>query len=197
MLHEMWNRLAAALLFGLAANMDNVSIGFAYGVKGRRIGWWSNLLIAIITTGITLTALTAGMAIRRTLPPKLPDLMGGSLLLVLAAWYFWADRGSTVSAPLDSQQPLPSLSRVGILESLILAMTLSINNIGLAIAGGIGGIGYEAAAVSIGGFSIATLAVGQCLGSGAIRRKLWWAARSGLTGNIILVLAGLLMLAGV
>ena len=185
------------MLLGLAANMDNVSVGFAYGVKRRRIGWWPNLLIAVITTAITLIAFAGGTAIRRALPPELPNFLGGGMLLMLAAWNFWADRESAGASAFDALQRFASRPRVGILETLFLAMTLSINNIGLVIAGGVGGIGYEAMAFSICGFSIVTLAVGQRLGSDIIRSKLSRATRFRLSGNVVLALAGLLMLAGV
>jgi putative Mn2+ efflux pump MntP len=192
----MWDRVGSAVLFGLAANTDNVSVGLAYGLKRRRIGWRSNLLIAGITTLVTLIALAGGLALRAVLPPKVPDALGGSLLLVLAAWSFCAERrGAGGSSPrlLRRFAPRP---RVGLVETLFLAATLSINNIGLALAGGIGGVDYRAAALAIGGFSVAMLALGQGMGSNVLRVRLPPLARSCLNGNVVLALAGLFMLAG-
>jgi hypothetical protein len=56
-------------------------------------------------------------------------------------------------------------------ETLFLAGSLSINNIGLAIAGGIGGIDYASAAASIFCFSVVMLALGQAVGTNFIRLK--------------------------
>ena len=86
---------------------------------------------------------------------------------------------------------------VGIGESLFLSGTLSVNNIGLAIAGGIGGVGYMAAALSIFCFSIAMLALGQAVGGNVTRVRLFpQLLRDPLSGNAVLALAGVLMLVG-
>jgi putative Mn2+ efflux pump MntP len=79
----------------------------------------------------------------------------------------------------------------------MLAGTLSINNIGLAVASGIGGISYASAAVAIFCLSVAMLSLGQAIGTSltrvtAVSRVL----RYSLSGNAVLTLAGLLMLAG-
>ena len=42
----MLDRGASTMLFGLAANTDNLTIGVAYGLKHRWIGWQQNLVIA-------------------------------------------------------------------------------------------------------------------------------------------------------
>ncbi len=190
-------RLASTLLFGLAANADNLTIGAAYGMKRRRIGWPQNLLIAVVTTGITLIALAAGHEIRAVMPAALPDRVGGILLIALAAWSGFrerADGGKASARPMTTFAHRPA---VGLGEALYLSGALSINNIGLAIAGGIGGIGYLAAAAAIAGCSIAMLALGQALGMNVgrlPRASKLLRDRSG--GNAVLALAGVLMLAG-
>jgi putative Mn2+ efflux pump MntP len=69
--------------------------------------------------------------------------------------------------------------------------------VGLAIAGGIGGISYVSAAMSIFCFSVAMLALGQTVGSNFTRaRSLPRVLRYPLSGNAVLALAGILMLAG-
>ena len=86
---------------------------------------------------------------------------------------------------------------VGLGESLILSATLSINNIGLAIAGGIGGVTYAAAAASIFCLSMAMLAFGQAIGTSLTRLRLVsQMLRYSISGNAVLALAGVLMLAG-
>ena len=98
----MWDRVGATLLFGLAANTDNVSIGLAYGLTHRRIRWHSNVLIAVITTLITLAALAGGLAIRRVIPPRMTDLLGG---LCCSCWQAGAcTRSNAVSTALASER---------------------------------------------------------------------------------------------
>ncbi len=181
-----------ALLFGLAANVDNLTVGMAYGVKRRWISPAQNLLIAAGTTGITLLALAAGWRVRDALAPGLAETAGGVLLIALAAWGYWRERaGSTVFAVAETG------SRLLLGECFFLAGALSINNIGLAIGEGLGGVFYVPATVSVFGFSVAMLALGQAIGQrvarwGRVHRLL----RSPAMGNIVLALAGGLMLAG-
>jgi putative Mn2+ efflux pump MntP len=82
-------------------------------------------------------------------------------------------------------------------ETLFLAGSLSINNIGLAIAGGIGGIDYASAAASIFCFSVVMLALGQAVGTNFIRLKsLHRVLRHPMVGNGALALFGVFILAG-
>ncbi len=62
-------------------------------MKRRWITWQHNLLIAVVTIIVTLLALVVGRQIRATLPPGLPDMVGGILLIALAAWLGWIHRG--------------------------------------------------------------------------------------------------------
>jgi putative Mn2+ efflux pump MntP len=188
--------VAAPLLFGFAANTDNLTIGVAYGIKRRWIRWPRNLLIAVITTVVTLGAMAPGRQIRDMLPSGMPNMLGGILLLVFVAWNVYRDRTGLPTRSALWFGPAETLS-VGIGESLILAGTLSINNIGLAVAGGIGGFGYISAGLSTFSFSVVMLALGQAVGSDFTEAK--WVPqmlRNPTGGNAILALTGVLMLAG-
>jgi putative Mn2+ efflux pump MntP len=193
----MFDRVATTLLFGLAANTDNLAIGFAYGMKQRRIRWQQNLFIAVVTTAVTLIAMALGRQIRELLPSQMPGVLGGALLLVFAAWNFYHERTEPTYRPLMTTSRFARRTSVGMGESLSLSGILSINNVGLAIAGGIGGISYISAAVSIFCFSVAMLALGQAGGSiFTCARSVPRALRYPVTGNAVLALAGVLMLAG-
>lgn len=191
------DRIGSTLLFALAANTDNLTVGIAYGVKRRSIGWVQNLLIAVVTTAVTLVALMLGRQIREVLPPKLPDMLGGILLIALAALsVYWDRRGSVVRLAQPTAR-FADRASVGVGEGLFLAGTLSINNVGLAIAGGIGGVSYASAAAAIFCFSLATLTLGQAIGTSLTRLRLVsQALRYSLSGNAVLALAGVLMIVG-
>ena len=83
---------------------------------------------------------------------------------------------------------------VGLAEAVALSLTLSINNIGLAFAGGLGGIGYWAAAIAVFAFSVTLLALGQRIGGNLLRlpQRLSRLAN----GHAVLALVGVLMLTG-
>jgi putative Mn2+ efflux pump MntP len=193
----IFDRIGSTLLFALAANTDNLTIGIAYGMKRRRICWGQNLLIAAVTTLITLVALTVGRQIREVLPPRLPDVLGGGLLVLLAAVSIVCERAGAVVQFANPLSRFAERASVGLGESLILSATLSINNIGLAIAGGIGGVTYASAAASIFCLSMVMLALGQAIGTGLTRLRLVsQMLRYSMGGNAVLALAGVLMLAG-
>ena len=193
----IFDRVASTLLFGLAANTDNLTIGVAYGMKRRWIRWPHNLLIAVVTTFVTLVAMGLGRQIREMLPARVPDIFGGGLLLALAAWNVYRERtGASGRLPVPASR-FSGRAFVSIGESLFLSGSLSINNVGLAVAGGIGGVGYIAAALSIFCFSIAMLALGQAVGSNVTRVSLFpQLFRNPMSGNAVLALAGGLMLVG-
>jgi putative Mn2+ efflux pump MntP len=193
----IFDRIGSTLLFALAANTDNLTVGIAYGIKRRRIRWEQNLLIAAVTTLITLIALTAGRQIREVLPPGVPDMLGGASLVLLAAVSIVCEQ---LGAFVQFANPLTRFAErtsVGLGESLFLTATLSINNIGLAIAGGIGGVTYAPAAACIFCLSMVMLALGQTIGTSLTRLRLVsQLLRYSMSGNAVLALAGVLMLAG-
>jgi putative Mn2+ efflux pump MntP len=193
----IFDRFGSTLLFALAANTDNLTVGIAYGLKRRRIRWKQNLLIAAVTTLITLVALTVGRQIRDVLPPGLPDMLGGALLVLLAAVGIVCEQLGAVVQFANPLTRFAERSSVGPGESLFLTATLSINNIGLAIAGGIGGVSYASAAACIFCLSMVMLALGQAIGTSLTRLRLVsQVLRYSMSGNVVLVLAGVLMLAG-
>jgi putative Mn2+ efflux pump MntP len=188
---------AATLLFGLAANTDNLTIGVAYGMRHRRIRSHQNLLIAIVTTLVTLVAMVLGRQIRELLPSRMPDMLGGGLLLAFAAWNFYRERSGLSDRPSVPTPRFAAQKSVGLGETLFLAATLSINNLGLAIAGGIGGLHFMSAAWSIFCFSVAMLALGQAAGRGFTEaRSVPQLLRNPAAGSAVLALVGILMIAG-
>ncbi len=193
----IFDHVVSTLLFGLAANTDNLTIGVAYGMKQRWIRSQQNLFIAVATTLVTLLAMALGRQIREMLPSRMPDILGGVLLLLFAAWNFYRERTGASGRSQVPTSRFTARASVGMGESLFLAGSLSINNVGLAVAGGIGGVGYIAAALSIFFFSLAMLALGQALGSNFTRvRSVPQVLRYPISGNAVLALAGVLMLAG-
>jgi putative Mn2+ efflux pump MntP len=193
----IFDRIGSTLLFALAANTDNLTVGIAYGLKRRRIRWKQNLLIAVVTTLITLVALTVGRQVREVLPSDLPDKLGGALLVLLAVFSIICEQLGAVVQFANPLIRFAERTSVGLGESLFLTATLSINNVGLAIAGGIGGVAYISAAVCIFCLSMIMLALGQAVGTSMTRLRLVsQVLRYSMSGNAALALAGVFMLAG-
>src|SRR6266436_6048057 len=137
-----WTELTSTLALGLGANTENLPLGLAYGLRGRRIGLVPNLLIATVTTAVTLLPLVVSRGLRGFMPAQLPDALAGLLLIALGLFDIWIDRRKREQisrAPLGKSGWVAS---IGWREALLLAGTLSLNNIGLGLAGGIAGLSH-------------------------------------------------------
>jgi hypothetical protein len=68
-----WTEYMSIIALGLGANSENLPVGLGYGMSGRRIGFGSNLFIALATTGATLVPLAIGERLRGYMPQRWPD----------------------------------------------------------------------------------------------------------------------------
>ena len=94
------------------------------------------------------------------MPPEVPDIVAGLLLVGLGFFNIWIERrkaGEKPEGPLGSQV---KEQRLGLRETMVLAGALSINNVGLGFAGGFAGLDHGPVALSVGGFSILLLWLG-------------------------------------
>jgi putative Mn2+ efflux pump MntP len=185
-----WTEYAAVVALGVGANSENLPVGLGYGMQLRKIGLASNLFIAVVTTGATLVPLAIGESLRGYMPERWPDIIGGLLLIFLGFFNVWFDRQRRPSFRVKSE-PLQA-APISLGETLVLAGSLSLNNIGLGFAGGIADLGAGPVGISVAGFSVVLLWLGQHLGSaiGMRSHTLRWLL---LDGNILIVAAGLAM----
>ncbi len=186
----------SSVALGIGANTENLPIGLAYGLQGRQIGLLRNLAIAALTTVATLLPLIAGQGLQGYLPPKLPDVAAGLLLIGLGFFNIWLERRGPEGR---MRLPLPRRAlakRPDVLETLTLAGAMSINNVGLGFAGGIAGLANSPVAISVAGFSILLLWLGEWLSRSValpLTKRLGWLQ---LDGNLLIVAVGVLMLLG-
>jgi putative Mn2+ efflux pump MntP len=192
-----WAKLASSIVLGISANTENLPVGLAYGVRGVRIGLARNIMIAVVTTVATLLPLTAGRGLRGYMPPEVPDIVAGSLLIALGFFNIWIEShkaGEEPQVPVGRRTKEKSLS---FRETLVLAGALSINNIGLGFAGGFAGLDHGPVALCVGGFSILLLWLGEWLSRMAafpLSSRFSWLR---LDGNLLIVAIGILVLVGV
>ena len=185
-----WTEYASIVALGIGANSENLPVGLGYGMRGRKIGLASNLFIAAVTTGATLVPLAIGERVRGYMPERWPDIVAGLILIFLGFFNVWFDRQRRPSFRVKSE-PLQAVP-INLGETLVLAGSLSLNNIGLGFAGGIADLGAGPVGISVAGFSVVLLWLGQHLGRAIGMRSsaLRWLL---LDGNILIVAAGLAM----
>jgi putative Mn2+ efflux pump MntP len=188
--------LASIVALGMSANTDNLTVGAAYGLRNVRISIGSNLLIAVLTTAAALLALAAGRGLRGLMPPAIPDIASGMMLILLGLTSVWLDRQKRGQQTEVHPPAKAAGASIGLRETLVLASALSINNIGLAFAGGVGGLGYAAVALSVAFFSVVFLWLGTWLSKTLAGRAPSLARRLPFDGNVLVMGVGVLIMVG-
>lgn len=153
------------ILIGIAANLDNLGISLAYGIKQTKIPILSNLTIAIISMVATYIAVVTGSIIIGYIPTVHANFWGSSLLCVIGLYTLLSSRFSKK----DSSQKTGKFDKDGnniisTREAIMLGFILSLN----CLAGGIGiganGISAIWTVISIGFFSVLTVGIGSRFG---------------------------------
>jgi len=78
------------LLIGVAANIDNLGIGFSFGLKLKRIPFLQNLLIGIISMLLAYISMAAGSLFSNYFSQAIANIAGGSLILTLGLWIIFS-----------------------------------------------------------------------------------------------------------
>jgi putative Mn2+ efflux pump MntP len=191
-----WTEIASVVALGFGANTENLPVGLAYGLRRRRIGLGRNLFIAGATTAATLVPLAIGQGLHGYIPAGASDAIAGLLLAGLGLFNVWAERRGPRKRVDAAAAAEGTAAPIGLRETLALAGALSINNIGLGFAGGVAGLGQAPVGLSVAGFSVVLLWLGEWLSrriaSGLANTSRWLQ----LDGNFLLVAVGGLMILG-
>jgi len=162
------------IIFAVAANLDNLVIGFSYGMKRIVIPWGSNLLISAITFLSTLLSVIAGKALPVLLPAFATQAVGGVILILLGIWgaagavlkqHSHAKKQKESPGSPCQDSPQTHARTIGWREALALGGALSINNLGMGIGMGMGRIHAL-------GVAIAALYIGNLAGRKIFSQKL-------------------------
>ncbi len=140
------------ILIGIAANLDNLGIGLAYGVKQVKIPILSNAVIAIMSMIVTYVAVTAGSTVVEYISPHTANLLGSLLLCVIGLWTLMSNNLSNQRIArnpelFDEDKNLVISTR----EAMALGFVLSANCLAGGIAIGANGISAVWTVISIGG----------------------------------------------
>ncbi|PMB51009.1 hypothetical protein CEN40_00285 [Fischerella thermalis CCMEE 5205] len=78
--------LITAFVLALAANVDNLAVGIAYGFKKIRIGLSTNLFIAFISALGTYLGTSVGEDISKHLNISVANVIGSTVLVGIGIW---------------------------------------------------------------------------------------------------------------
>jgi len=177
------------ILIGIAANLDNLGIGLAYGVKRVRIPIVSNAVIAIISMIVTYVAVTAGSTVVEYISPHTANLLGSLLLCAIGVYTLFSNRLSKNGIAKNPEVFDEDKNYIiSIREAMTLGFVLSANCLAGGIAIGANGISAIWTVISIGIFSFITVGVG--IHFGALLSKTYIGIYSTAISGWLLILIG-------
>lgn len=201
--------LLPSLLFGISASLDALLVGISYGLRKIRIRALQNLAISLVSLLGTCLSACLGIHLLPFLPPILAGCTGSIILILLGVYYIikWifailvkyraramakmqataevqaADNAQTFVR--EKASPENSRTSLSIWETLILSLTLSVNNIGIGLSASMAGLPLLPAAAMTFGCSALFLLCGNRLGQSRFLR---------LIGNAADPISGLLLI---
>lgn len=176
------------ILIGMVSNIDNIGIGVSFGTRSRRIPILSNLLIAILGMTAAYLSITMGKISSGYMSQQHTDLIGGMVIIALGIWSMRPKRMTKVKTkalpkPIDFSEPISWK------ESISLGFALSVNCIAMGFGAGVSGASPIMTAISVGVFSLITVAIGERIGH---RIAMTWLGKySKAIGGLILIAIGL------
>jgi putative sporulation protein YtaF len=183
---------------GAVSNLDNLGVGVAFGIRGRRIDAIANAIIA----GITMTATAAAVIFGQNLLGVTPAVARGWLAPVIVIGIGTATvLTAAVGSPRRSGARIRPDARdhgretAGIMsrrEAVVLGVALSVNNLGTGVAAGAAGLPGLAATTSAGLLSLACLDWGSRCGT--TLGRLAFGSRAQLVAGLLLLAVGTAML---
>jgi len=177
----------SAVVIAAVSNVDNLSAGLAFGLRGRRIMIAPNALIAAMTMLGTAGAMSSGRAVGRLLPSGVASALGAAIIIAIGVITLvgWPSRQSALAGHEHT---------LSWHEALVLGVALSLNNIGSGLGAGIAGVPPVVTTLLAGLLSLLCVGGGSRLGRSLGRLLLPHLTQ--LVAGVVLVGLGVAMLAG-
>jgi putative Mn2+ efflux pump MntP len=176
------------IFIGLASNIDNLGIGVYVGARSIRIPMLSNLFIAILGMAAAFLSITMGHLISGYMSQQHANWIGGVIIMALGA-----NSIRPKSAAIVKTSPLPATNDydkdISWKESVSLGLALSLNCLATGFGAGVSGVSPFMTAISVGMFSLVTVAIGVRIGHQIART--WLGKYSSMIGGLILIAIGL------
>lgn len=144
------------IILALCVSIDSLGTGLTYGLKNTKISNLARLILFVFAFFITSISLLIGNVISEFLPDFLCNWLGGIILCSMGLWIIF-------QGPEHSD--LDNSNNIDAKESLLLALALSLDSIGISIGGSIIGISSLYFPVLVSLFQILFLSIGSSLGT--------------------------------
>ncbi|NQX66480.1 manganese efflux pump [Paenibacillus alba] len=150
--------------FAVSSSLDNLGVGISYGIRGTRIGFSSNVVIAIICFLFSMVGILSGQWLSKVLPGIYPVLVGAFLLFIVGI------RIILLALPRKKQhlsrevEHIETSRDIGLGEAIILGVALSVNAITNGLGAGLLGLSPLAISITAALGSFITVWFGVLLG---------------------------------
>lgn len=196
--------LLSSFLFAVSSNIDNIVIGLSLGMKKIEVRKESNLLIASILSLVTLISIGIGKIFNIFMSANIANIIGGILLILFGLYSLWEamfnDKQKNIENKssrygvkeiLDTPEKvdLDKSGSISARESILLAVVLSLNNLGLGIGAGITGLNVSLTVIFTFIFSIIFLRLGCHLGGNYFSKVL--GRYASIIAAVLIILLGL------
>ncbi|HEY3366154.1 MAG TPA: sporulation membrane protein YtaF [Symbiobacteriaceae bacterium] len=196
--------LVHLLLIGIAANLDNLGVGVAYGIRRIKIPALPNLVVAAIAFLFTYVSVVAGAYTGRFISDTAARAIGAVLLIGVGVWVVLAQwRGPKERPASKGDQPnwvlailqepervdADNSGSISLSESLVLGAALSINCFTNGFSAGLWKLGALPTSICTAAFSYLTLWGGAVIGARYAAE--WLGSKATVVAGCLLILLGL------
>lgn len=139
--------ILSAILFSIAANIDNIPIGISYGIKKIHIPFLNNIFISFITATFTFVSMYISKKLNYIINSNITNTISASILIILGIFPILKlivknkkeNRGYGDNNK-DNIETNSTNSNITMRESILIMFTLAINNIAIGVFAGITGV---------------------------------------------------------
>jgi putative sporulation protein YtaF len=193
--------LLYSVLIALANNVDNIGVRIAYCIRGIKLGILQNVWISVITFAISTLAAALGSVVSGAIGENVCKIVSMILLVCIGLWFaadpFLKKKRKLNEKPVDSiiealknpeESDLDHSKSIDFKEATLLGISLSINNIGGSLSGGMIGLNSLLVGALSAVVSFAALFAGNYLTDYFVKLKL--GDKAAIISGIILILIG-------
>ena len=180
----------SAILFAFSSSCDSIIVGLSYGTKNIKINRFHSFIVALISGIGTFLSMAFGKLFLEFIPMYYANLLGSSILILFGIYLlieymrkYRARKHLTKENIPDIQHYKYTLQHPEIIdadnskvidfkETIILALILCLNNVGLGIAASITGLNIYLTSIASFGVCFFFLILGHYLGERMLSDKL-------------------------
>lgn len=208
--------LFSIIFLGIAANIDNLGIGLAYGTRSIKIPFFANLIIAIMSGAATLITSYVGHLLEYILPIYFCNIIGGGIVSLVGIYVmlmslcnkkdtdspaeplkdideFKTEKVNSQTLLYIIKQPekadIDYSGQISIIESFLLGIALSANALATGFGAGMTGISILGMTLSVMIFSFLTIFIGVHFGKKYVSNRI--GDKGAAIAGILLLIIGI------